>query len=90
MVLDLDLNIHAGGEVELHKRVHRLRGRLHDVQQAAMRPDFELLAAFLVHVRGTVKRSIWVGSGIGPRTRAPVRLAVFTISFVLLSSTRWS
>ena len=38
--------------------------------------------------RFTVNRSIWVGSGIGPRTRAPVRLAVFTISFVLLSSTR--
>jgi len=38
--------------------------------------------------RFTVNRSIWVGSGIGPRTRAPVRLAVFTISLVLLSSTR--
>ncbi len=40
-----------------------------------MRPDFELLAAFLVDVRGAVLRE-------------PVRLAVFTISFVLLSSTR--
>ena len=38
--------------------------------------------------RFTVNRSICVGSGIGPRTLAPVRLAVFTISFVLLSSTR--
>ena len=38
--------------------------------------------------RFTVNRSMWVGSGIGPRTRAPVRRAVFTISFVLLSSTR--
>ena len=36
----------------------------------------------------TVNRSMWVGSGIGPRTRAPVRLAVLTISLVLLSSTR--
>jgi hypothetical protein len=44
-----------------------------------MRPDFELF---------TVKRSIWVGNGIGPRTCAPVRFAVFTMSFVLLSSTR--
>src|SRR5271166_321098 len=31
-----------------------------------------------------------VGSGIGPRTSAPVRFAVLTISFVELSSTRWS
>ena len=55
-----------------------------------MGPDLELLAALLVDVRRafTVKRSICVGSGIGPRTLAPVRLAVFTISFVLLSSTR--
>jgi hypothetical protein len=30
--------------------------------------------------RKTVKRSIRVGSGIGPLTRAPVRRAVFTIS----------
>ncbi len=30
----------------------------------------------------TVNFSIFVGSGIGPRTWAPVRLAVETISFV--------
>src|SRR5690606_13251899 len=40
--------------------------------------------------RNTVNRSIRVGSGIGPRTCAPVRLAVFTISLVDWSSTRWS
>src|SRR5689334_18301289 len=40
--------------------------------------------------RLTVNFSIRVGSGIGPRTRAPVRLAVFTISPVDWSSTRWS
>ena len=57
-----------------------------------MGSDLELLAAFLSTwgERFTVKRSICVGSGIGPRTRAPVRFAVFTISRVLLSSTRWS
>ena len=38
--------------------------------------------------RFTVNRSMCVGRGIGPRTRAPVRFAVFTISRVLLSSTR--
>src|SRR5579863_4213173 len=40
--------------------------------------------------RLTVNFSILVGSGIGPRTRAPVRFAVFTISLVDWSSTRWS
>src|SRR5690606_9825869 len=40
--------------------------------------------------RLTVNLSIRVGSGIGPRTCAPVRLAVLTISRVEVSSTRWS
>src|SRR5579862_4564195 len=40
--------------------------------------------------RSTVNFSIRVGNGIGPRTRAPVRLAVLTISLVDWSSTRWS
>src|SRR5262249_30693449 len=38
--------------------------------------------------RFTVKRSKRVGSGMGPRTEAPVRLAVFTISLTEVSSTR--
>ena len=40
--------------------------------------------------RFTVNRSMCVGSGMGPRTRAPVRFAVLTISLVDWSSTRWS
>ena len=38
--------------------------------------------------RFTVNFSIRVGRGIGPRTLAPVRFAVDTISFVEASSTR--
>ena len=38
--------------------------------------------------RFTVNFSILVGSGIGPRTWAPVRLAVETISFVDVSRIR--
>src|SRR5690349_5331609 len=38
----------------------------------------------------TVKRSILVGSGTGPLTVAPVRLAVSTISLAELSIRRWS
>src|SRR5471030_2899829 len=40
--------------------------------------------------RLTVKRSMPVGSGMGPLTCAPVRLAVLTISRVELSRIRWS
>jgi translation elongation factor TU len=42
------------------------------------------------NVQMTVKRSMRVGSGIGPRTSAPVRFAVFTISRVDASRIRWS
>src|SRR5580698_11318742 len=38
----------------------------------------------------SVKRSILVGSGTGPLTVAPVRLAVSTISRAELSMRRWS
>ena len=88
--LELDLDIDAGGEIELHQRVDRLRRRIDDVEHALVGPDLELLARFLSICgdRRTVNFSIFVGSGIGPRTRAPVRLAVLTISLVDWSSTR--
>src|SRR4051794_19622949 len=41
-------------------------------------------------LRNTVYRSMRVGSGIGPFTTAPVRLAVSTISWAVRSSTSWS
>src|SRR5689334_19467383 len=47
----LDLDVDAGGQVELHERVERLLRRLDDVEQALVRPDLELLAALLVDVR---------------------------------------
>src|SRR3954464_11441052 len=54
--LELDLDIDAGGEVELHQRVHRLRRRIDDVQEALVGAHLELLAAFLVDVWRTVHR----------------------------------
>src|SRR5271166_3956821 len=51
---DLDLDVDAGSQIELHQRVDRLRRRLDDVEQPAMRADLELLAALLVDVRRTV------------------------------------
>ena len=52
--LELDLDVHAGGQVELHQRVHGLRGGVDDIEHALVRADFELLARLLVDVRRTV------------------------------------
>src|ERR1700720_4492011 len=56
--LELDLDVHAGGEIELHQRVHRLRRRIDDVEQSFMGAHLELLAAFLVDVRRSVDREL--------------------------------
>src|SRR5262249_53572543 len=50
----LDLDIDTGGEIELHQRIHRLRRRIDDVEQAFMRAHLELLAALLVDMRRAV------------------------------------
>ena len=49
----LDLDVHAGRQIELHQRVHRLLGRLEDVDQPLVGADLERLARLLVHVRRT-------------------------------------
>src|SRR5438067_190173 len=51
LVEGLDLHIHAGREIELHERVHRLLRGLQDIDQALVRADLESLARFLVYVR---------------------------------------
>ena len=92
MYLELDLDVDTGGEVELHQRVHGLRGRIDDIDQALVSTDLELLTRLLVDVRRTVDRKLLDlrGQRDRTRTRAPVRLAVLTISLVDWSSTRWS
>ena len=52
--LELDFDVDAGGEIELHEGIHRLRRRIHDVEKTLVRTDLELLAALLVDVRRTV------------------------------------
>src|SRR5262245_60119853 len=47
----LDLDVDASRQIQLHQRVHRLRGRLEDVDQPLVRADLELLARLLVDVR---------------------------------------
>src|SRR6478735_9838050 len=52
-LLQLDLDVDAGRQVELHQRVHGLVGRVDDVHQALMGADLELVTARLVDVRRT-------------------------------------
>src|ERR1700761_8521210 len=49
--LELDLDVDAGCEVELHQRVHGLRRRIDDIEHALMRANFKLLARLLVDMR---------------------------------------
>src|SRR5437879_6503012 len=52
----LDLASGAGGEVELHQRIHRLRRRIDDIEHALVRAHLELLTRLLVDVRRTIDR----------------------------------
>src|SRR5688572_3654664 len=52
--LELDLDVDAGREVELHQGIDGLRGRFDDVEQPLMGADLELLARLLVDVRRAV------------------------------------
>ena len=86
----LDLDVHAGRQVELHQRVDRLRRGLEDVDQPLVRADLELLARLLVDVR-RAQDGLLVASrsaAESARDRAPVRLAVSTISLADWSSIR--
>src|SRR5580693_1497169 len=48
---ELDLDVDAGGEVELHQSVDGLRRRIDNVEHAFMGADLELLARLLVDMR---------------------------------------
>src|SRR3954463_14357761 len=51
---DLDFDVDAGGEVELHQGIDRLRRRIDNVENALVGANFKLLARFLVDMRRTV------------------------------------
>ena len=87
-VLDLDLDVDAGREVEALERVDRLGRGIEDVEQALVDAHLAVLARVLVLM--TVKRCFSVGNGIGPRTDAWVRVTVSTIFLVDWSMTSWS
>src|SRR6188508_92651 len=54
--LQLDFDIHARRQIQLHKGIHGFGRRLHDVHQALVRPDFKLLAGLLIGVRRALNR----------------------------------
>src|SRR3954471_3248722 len=65
----LDLHVHSSRKVKLHQRIHRLRRRIENIQQALVRADLELLARFLVHVRRTQHGVLVLHRGQRNRTR---------------------
>src|SRR5215831_15680049 len=52
--LELDLDVDAGGQIELHEGIDGLRGRIDNVEKALVSAHLELLAALLVNMRRTV------------------------------------
>jgi len=82
MSLEFDLHINSSGQIELHERIHRLLGGLQNVEQAFVRPNFELLSRFLVDVRRS-EHAVLVDpgrKGDGTATFAPVAERFRTIS----------
>src|SRR6266550_2510944 len=68
-LLNFDLHIHPSGQIEFCERVHRLRARIEDVDQALVRLELELLAALLVDVRAAQHRPELPLRGQWNRTR---------------------
>src|SRR6476646_2546661 len=62
MYLELDLDVDAGGKVEPHERVDRLRRGLADVDQPLVRADLEVLPRVLV-LEGTADDAVDVPLG---------------------------
>ena len=48
--LELDFDVDAGSQIELHKSINRLRCWIDNIEQPFVRANFELLAALLVNV----------------------------------------
>src|SRR5215831_14762318 len=68
-LLELDLDVDPGRNVQLLQGLHRLSGRARDVDQALVDPNLELLARLLVHVRRPEHRvdALLGRQGHGPR-----------------------
>src|SRR6201990_3328699 len=53
-ILELDIDVDTGGQVELHQSIDGLRGRIDNIEKALVGAHLELLAALLVDMRRTV------------------------------------
>jgi len=82
LVSELDLDVHPAGHVEPHQGVDHLGVGVEDVEDA--------LVGAMKGPRTTVYLLMVVGSGTGPATRVPVRVAVSTIFEAAWSRTLWS
>src|ERR1700750_1439865 len=51
---ELDFDVDAGSQIELHQSIDGLRCRIHNVEKALVGAHLELLAALLVDMRRTV------------------------------------
>src|SRR6202011_6166486 len=56
MTKSLDFHVYARRKIKFHERIHRIRGRLENIDQTLVRAHFELLTRFLVHMRPTQPR----------------------------------
>ncbi len=92
LLLQLDLDLHAGGELESHQSLDGLGGGVGDVDQALVGAALELLTAVLVLVDSAQDGDDFLlgGQRDGAGNWAPVRLAVSTIFSALWSMTWWS
>ena len=91
-VLELDLDLHAGGDFQVHQSFHGLLGGAHDVDEAHVGAALKLLAAVLILVDGAQDGDDLGlgGQGDGPETLASVRLAASTMVSAALSMSWWS
>src|SRR5437867_6479285 len=78
-LLELDLHVDARREVELAESVDRLLRGLEDVEQALVGADLELLARFLVDVRGPVHGEALDVGGKRDRPRDPPARAAYGV-----------
>src|SRR6056297_496143 len=54
-----NLHVHARREIELHQRVHGLRGGVDNIEKPLVSADLELVTGFLVHV-GTTQNGVFL------------------------------
>ena len=50
-LIELNLDVHARGKLQLHEGIHRLVGGIQDVHEPLMRSQLELVARILIGVR---------------------------------------